>query len=374
MPEGRTALAGIEVGFLTALAAFRWAAWVWMATLALLARNDLEVRWISPVLVGAALVVTAGATALLRRRPEVLLTTPAVLVELGVGAALLVGDGAAYGGDPVGASAPPSLGSVWPVSGVLAIGLARGWVGGAVGGAAMALANVVGKVVAGSPSLSDQALGMSSTAVQYVIAGAAIGYAATRVRTAERRVAEIEARDRVARRLHDGVLQTLAVIQHRADDDALVRLAREQERDLRELLFGTGEAVGGGDLGEALRAAAAWFEDAYGGRATVVAVEDDLRRVQGPRCEALAGAVREALANAGKHGRARAVTIYVEPDEEGAGVFCSVKDDGRGFDPSTTADGQGLSRSVRARMEEVGGDAEVSSSPGRGAEVRLWLP
>ncbi len=88
---------------------------------------------------------------------------------------------------------------------------------------------------------------------------------------------------------------------------------------------------------------------------------------------ALAGAAGEALVNAGKHGRAGKVLVYVEPDD-GGGVFCSVKDDGEGFDPGTTAEGVGLSRSIRGRVAEVGGRAEVHSSPGAGAEVLLWLP
>ena len=55
-------------------------------------------------------------------------------------------------------------------------------------------------------------------------------------------------------------------------------------------------------------------------------------------------------------------------------MFCSVKDDGSGFDPATTAEGVGLSRSIRGRMAEVGGRVEVRSAPGQGTEVLLWLP
>ena len=64
-------------------------------------------------------------------------------------------------------------------------------------------------------------------------------------------------------------------------------------------------------------------------------------------------------------------TVFVEPD--GNGVFCSVKDNGHGFDAAAVPAGVGLSRSIRDRVAEVGGRAEVSSSPGTGAEVRLWL-
>jgi signal transduction histidine kinase len=86
--------------------------------------------------------------------------------------------------------------------------------------------------------------------------------------------------------------------------------------------------------------------------------------------DALAGAVSEALANAGKHGDATVVTVYAEP--EGDAVFCSVKDDGHGFDGAP--EGIGLSRSVRGRIAEVGGRVEVDGNPGRGTEVRLWVP
>jgi signal transduction histidine kinase len=166
--------------------------------------------------------------------------------------------------------------------------------------------------------------------------------------------------------LHDGVLQTLAVVQRRATDPDLSRLAREQERELREFLFGAEPA--GGELGPQLRQAAARFEDRFGGRARVI-VADDLPKQQQPVVDALVGAVAEALTNAGKHGGAAQVTVYVEPAEDGS-VFCSVKDDGRGFDGA--AEGVGVTRSIRGRLAEVGGRVEIDGNPGRGTEVRLW--
>jgi hypothetical protein len=93
-------------------------------------------------------------------------------------------------------------------------------------------------------------------------------------------------------------------------------MAREQERDLREFLFDAGPAAdrgGAADVGPRLRAAAARFEDAYGGRVDVV-LAPDLPHLDGARADALAGAVGEALNNAGKHGRATRVTVYAEPD------------------------------------------------------------
>jgi signal transduction histidine kinase len=91
------------------------------------------------------------------------------------------------------------------------------------------------------------------------------------------------------------------------------------------------------------------------------------------KTHALTGAVTEALTNAAKHGGASKVVVYVEPTDDD-GVFCSVKDDGSGFDPETVPAGVGLDQSIRARLAEVGGEAEVVSRPGRGTEVRLTVP
>jgi signal transduction histidine kinase len=82
--------------------------------------------------------------------------------------------------------------------------------------------------------------------------------------------------------------------------------------------------------------------------------------------------VGEALANAGKHGAASTVTVFVEPVD--GTLFCSVKDDGHGFDPATIAEGSGLRHSVRGRIADVGGRVEIDGRPGRGTEVRCWVP
>jgi signal transduction histidine kinase len=127
----------------------------------------------------------------------------------------------------------------------------------------------------------------------------------------------------------------------------------------------------GGDLGSALRATAGRFEDNFGGRVQVL-VADDIPKLRRETVDALAGAVGEALMNAGKHGVADRVTVYVEPQDHG--VFCSVKDNGRGFDVAATPEGIGLTKSIRGRLSEAGGRVEVRSRPGDGAEVCLWIP
>ena len=363
--------AGIERSVLQGLAVFRWAAWAWMAVVLVVSRDDLDHPVVAWALAAAALAVTVAATVVWRARPAVLLEPPAVAAELAVGLALIVFHGVVYGED--GAfSTTQSLGSVWPLVGILLAGVALGPVAGGIAGVVLGLGRVAAVLIAGA-DIDDGArvLSLTNTTVFYALAGSVAGYVWLLLCRAERQVAEARAREEVARTLHDGVLQTLALVERRAGDPALSRLAREQERDLRAFLFG--RPVGNGaDLATQLRAAAARFEDAFPARADVV-VADDLPSLDDGTAGALAAAVGEALTNAGKHGGATRVTVYAEPDGAG-GVFCSVKDDGTGFEPAATPEGVGLGRSVRGRVAEVGGRVEVSSRPGGGTEVRLWVP
>ncbi|HVF15022.1 MAG TPA: ATP-binding protein [Acidimicrobiales bacterium] len=372
----------MERSVVQGLAAFRWGAWVWMATVLVVSRAQLEWPTVAIFLVGLALAVTIADTVLLRTDPDRLCRPGPVLVELAVGGLLVVGDGLVYGPDHA-FSTSQSLGSVWPLAGILGAGVALGPVGAALSGIALGLGRVGAVLLNGAPIDSGgKVLSLTNTVVFYALGGAAAGYLARLLRRAEGEISAARAREEVARTLHDGVLQTLAIVERRATDPALARMAREQERDLRDYLFGVGR-VGGGpggpggagddtDVGPPLRAAAARCEDAFGSRVQVL-VADDLPELPPASVAALAGAAAEAMMNAGKHGEASKVLVYVEP-REGGGVFCSVKDDGGGFDVASTLEGVGLSRSIRGRMAEVGGRAEVSSVPGQGTEVLLWLP
>lgn len=357
---------------LTGIAVFRWLAWAWVAALLVVNRPELrqpEARpWVALALVGAALLVTVAATALLSTEPARLLTLPVVAAEVAVACALEVGDAVAYNG----VSHPQSLSSAWPLAGVLTAGIAFRARGGVAAGVAVGLGRGVGLLVGPAGWTDRHTVSVLSSVVLYALAGLVAGFVTARLREAERRISLAQAREEVARTLHDGVLQTLAVVRRRTGDPDLVRLAHEQERELREFLFGTPGAVGGGgDLGARLRAAAARYEDRYGGTARVV-LAPDTPTLPPAAVDALAGAVGEALANAGKHGGAATITVFAEP-VDGA-LFCSVKDDGAGFDPATVPEGAGLRHSVRGRVAEVGGRVEVDGRPGRGTEVRCWVP
>ncbi len=180
-------------------------------------------------------------------------------------------------------------------------------------------------------------------------------------------------RAEVAAHLHDSVLQTLALMQKRADDPREVAaLARRQERELRTWLSGApARAAGERWLAPALQAAADEIEQAHGVAIDVVAVGDVALDRDG---EALVAAAREAMLNAAKFaGDAGAVAVYAEAGPERTEVF--VRDRGPGFDPAAVpADRRGVRESIVGRMERHGGRAAIHAAPdGGGTEVELVL-
>ena len=375
-------------------------AWGWMAAVLVLARGNLVAPWTAGMLVVIAGLVTLWLTWLLATAPERLGGARAVGTEVGVGVALQLADGFVYAGPHVFTTQQP-LGVAWPIAGVLAAGVALGPAVGAATGMLLGVARAVSSILNVMPATEpwigpltpEQGLSLVTTTVLYTLAGGIAGHATRllsraeeRLLRAERSLAALEAREDVARRLHDGVLQTLAIVERRAEDPELARLARDQERELRRYLLdpaprpggasGTSDRPGAAEgpppgLGPALRAAADRAERWHGVR-TDVLVPDDLPALPREVTDALAEAVGEALTNVGKHARASRVVVYAEPQDRE--VFVSVRDDGVGYDPATVREGLGLTRSIRGRLAVIAGRVEVTAAPGKGVEVRLWAP
>jgi signal transduction histidine kinase len=187
----------------------------------------------------------------------------------------------------------------------------------------------------------------------------------------EERAARVRQQERadVAAHLHDSVLQTLALIQKSAGDGPTVaRLARAQERDLRQWLYGE-TAAPEVSVAAALRAAAAEVEDAHGLPVEVVTVGDV---PSAERTTPLVLAAREAMVNAAKHSGAAKVDVYAELGPDLAEVF--VRDRGAGFDLDGVGDDRlGVRRSIVDRMHRHGGRADIRTAPGEGTEVRLSM-
>jgi signal transduction histidine kinase len=191
------------------------------------------------------------------------------------------------------------------------------------------------------------------------------------------RQARIRAEERadMAARVHDSVLQTLALIQLRSGEPAqVIQLARAQERELRSWLF-DGRAPGSIDrqgmtLAAGVRLIQQEVEAQHGVAVEAVIVgdcelDDDLG--------ALLAAGREATVNAVKWSGARVVSLFAEVEPVQVSLF--VRDRGRGFDPDVVPeDRKGLAESIHARMGRRGGAATVRSVEGEGTEVSLTMP
>jgi signal transduction histidine kinase len=178
-------------------------------------------------------------------------------------------------------------------------------------------------------------------------------------------------RSDVAARVHDSVLQTLALIQrHATEPNRVVSLARRQERELRGWLYAD-QPIGddNASLVAALSAAAGDVEELHGVRVEIASAGDC--PVDGP-VGAVVLAAREAMTNAAKFAGVDEIDVYVEVTDEEISVF--VRDRGAGFERAAVpADRRGLAESIEGRLERAGGRATVVSSPGEGTEVELHV-
>jgi signal transduction histidine kinase len=184
----------------------------------------------------------------------------------------------------------------------------------------------------------------------------------------------LQERADMAARVHDSVLQTLALIQRRADDpQKVVQLARLQERELRSWLFegrSPDEADAESTFASGVRRLVVDVETRYGVQVEAVIVGD---------CEldenlsALLAAAREATVNAAKWSGVSVISVFAEV--EPAEVSLVVRDRGKGFEPSEVPeDRKGLAESIYGRMARRGGTAAVSTAPGEGTKVSLRMP
>jgi signal transduction histidine kinase len=185
--------------------------------------------------------------------------------------------------------------------------------------------------------------------------------------------ARAEERADIAAHMHDSVLQTLALIQRRAEDpQAVVQLARAQERDLRSWLF-EGRAPGDADVSsfaEGVRQIQRDVEALHGVPVEVVTVADC---PLDEHLSALLAAAREATVNAAKWSGAAVISVYAEAEPDKVNV--AVRDRGKGFDPAAVpGDRKGVAESIRGRMTRHGGEATVQSAPGEGTKVTLTMP
>ncbi len=257
----------------------------------------------------------------------------------------------------------PTLTVSWAAAPVLTWAVQAGWPGGAVAAAVVGAAAVTER--------GEVAQGTSNSLVLLLLVGAVVGYVvglARRAETAYARAVELQAtaaeRERLAREVHDGVLQALALVSRRAGDPQLAALAAQQEASLRRLVAGPALAPPGeADLRALLPAGPDVELAAPAGPVTLPA----------PVARELAAAVAAAVDNARRHGGGRAWLLV---EDEGDAVVVTVRDDGPGIAPGRLEEAEaqgrlGVARSVRGRVQDLGGTVLVTSTPGHGTEVEL---
>jgi signal transduction histidine kinase len=191
--------------------------------------------------------------------------------------------------------------------------------------------------------------------------------------SATARVAVLEDRRRLARELHDGVVQELGYIRAEArtmsgDETARHTIVDACDRALDEARAAV-DALGRGSeepLGYALHRAARDVAERHGGR-VVVELDDSVDADQSQR-HALTRITREAVSNALRHGGVDRVQLALECHSGSRRLV--VRDDGRGFEVPERLSGRGYGMtSMRERAVGLPGHFNVESAPGRGTEV-----
>ncbi|UQA98028.1 DUF5931 domain-containing protein [Streptomyces halobius] len=297
----------------------------------------------------------------------------------------------------------PTLPSIWTAGAVLGFAIKGGWRWAAAASAAVAVANLLER--------QELARDTVHNVVLVWVASVAIGYVVEVARASERTLAralQIEAatreRERLARDIHDSVLQVLAMVQRRGaaiggEAAELGRMAGEQEVALRTLVSSglvpprqrTNGAGPAAPSGAPAPRPAAPLPDRPGAPC-------DIRALLGPYAGAgitfsepgapvelpavaaaeLTAAVGAALDNVRRHAGPDAeawILVEDEPDE----VIVTVRDDGPGIPEGRLADAEregrlGVALSIRGRLRELGGSADWISVPGQGTEVELKVP
>ena len=376
----------VQASLWRSIAVFRVASLVYAAVLIVVDRADYRhLGWAWAVLAGMAAwtAFTSAAYAVPARRTRLLLAADLLVTATALASTALL----QYPASVAKAAMPVT--ATWVAGPVLAWAVAGGIRAGVVaalvlGACDLTLRHQPLTGIYRSPALNGTVL--------LLLAGVAVGYVSTLADRAERavqRATEIEAasreRDRLARGIHDSVLQVLALVQRRGAEVGgeaaeIGRLAGEQEAALRALIAADGDGDGPG-LTSGLASGDLDLRALLTPEASAsVSMVTPAGPVLLPAREAreLTAAVHAALDNVRRHcgGTARA---WVLVDDEGEAVTVTVRDDGPGIPAGrlalAAADGRlGVSQAICGRMRDLGGSARVTSAPGTGTEVRLRLP
>ena len=214
-------------------------------------------------------------------------------------------------------------------------------------------------------------------------ASVAIEYA--RAQADVRRLGLMEERERIAKELHDGIIQSLFAVGMGLQGTALMagspdtagRIEGAVEaldrviRDLRNYIFGLRPGIlADRQLDQALRELGADFEKQSAAQVEVN-IDAELAATVSSRSHQIVQLTREALSNVARHAQAQHAVVRLA--RNGADAVLSIEDDGVGFDLGSRSTGSGL-RNMRERADAMGGNLRVSSKAGKGTKLRFTLP
>jgi signal transduction histidine kinase len=296
----------------------------------------------------------------------------------------------------------PFFAAPYALSTVMTWAASRGVTGGVLAAVVLSIPLAVNRPLNGTPWNrldSGEILDVVTGIAYYLLAGFVVGLftealhraagnlrAVTEEAAREReQAARLRERETLARTIHDSVLQSLALVHRRGqelssgrlvepDDVAeLVGLVDRQERELRALLRRSPDEppAGAVPLRTALEAGAFGIT---GVEVSVSTVEPAW--IGASAASELSAVVRAALDNVAQHASASRATIFGEAD--GTHLVVSIRDDGVGFEVASVRDERtghfGIARSIRGRVEDLGGQVRIESAPGRGTQLEIRVP
>ena len=355
-----------------ALDVFRPIAWLYAVYSAFVRHEDIARPWLAWVVLGVLGAWTMGMVFYRTRTTrvagiELVLACAAILSTRLVDTPEVILDGA------------KTLPGFWPAAAVAAWAVLKGWRAGMLAAVVVGIADILEVGVATTNTINN--------IVILVLLGGCIGYCADLSRDghaalteALRVQAEVHERDRLARTVHDGVLQTLSYIHRRGFDMGgesreLGAMAADQERLLRALVSDVSgphlDAVVGGEVD--LRLVLGRYAE---GAVNVIPPAEPVllaRRV----ADELAAAVSAALDNVRRHAGADA-QAWVLIEDHGKDVTVTIRDNGVGVLAGRLAEAaasgrMGVANSIRRRMSDLGGTAIIDSRPGAGTRLELTV-
>ncbi|HKN52475.1 MAG TPA: DUF5931 domain-containing protein [Amycolatopsis sp.] len=354
--------------------AFRWLTWLFALSTVIVEHSHYQRTWLAWTVVGVMAVWSAATSVLYlreRTRPPWL-----VVFDLVLATGLLFTSPWVLSDDQFLRNVP-LITTIWAAVPPVAMGVRFGARGGVLAGL------VVGVATGLARDRFD--IDVARDGVLLAVAGLLVGMAATlgrqsaaRLEQALRTEAATAERERLARSIHDSVLQVLARVRRRGNEVGgeaaeLARLAGEQEIALRALV--TTEPVkpsaeGTTDLRAALQLLAT----------SSVQVSAPAGEVELPShvTEELLAVTREALSNVEKHAGPDA-HAWVLLEDLGREVVVSIRDDGPGIPAGVLeralAEGHlGVVKSIRGRVHDLGGVATLDATEGRGTEWEVRVP